>query len=119
MADEDKKPEWPRYYVTWKIERPEGGLLLDQIPEDYSAAESLVTVSILYPPNGYSAKISTFDGKNGGQLSEDELFKVTLLMIMRMARSEELSEPKKALVAQFAEMIRLAFGVEPRRDPSA
>ncbi len=99
-----------KYHITYHVDAHAEGLAANDVPKDRGACTAVVIGSLLYPPDGsYSAAFFTRDGRTDSELDDAELWKAWMMLSRRLADSDTLSEPKKALCRDVFETIASAM----------
>lgn len=102
--------EEKKYYITYEMNVHPEGLVKRDIPEGHGAADAVVILSMLYPPDGsFSLAVPSLDGRTHRAVTDNELFKVWTLIASRLADSMTLSANKKEFARLVFEMVRTAI----------
>jgi hypothetical protein len=112
------KPEH-LYKVSYKIETNDPPITADQAREraeqGWGACDAVLMASILFPEDGsYSVLFASRDGRTDEELSENEMFKVWMMLANRLAQSDDLDSVKRAIAQTTWEIIvQSIFGHDP------
>lgn len=120
MSKPDERPPY-RYRLSWTLEpHPDGITKAELLAAKRSGCDAVILCSMIYPEDGsFSLALFSADGRTGGEVSDDEKFKVWTMMAQQLAESPELGPGKRAFAAGVFESFRqilLAAREAPKED---
>lgn len=117
MSTEPKARKPYTYHLAYQAESHPEGISKEELEArgNVGGCDAIFFASILFPPDGsYSLLFSSKDGRTGEELSDDEWFKIWMLLGKRLGDSRTLSAGKRQM-AQFTwEAIRDTLFGTPR-----
>lgn len=114
MPSDPKAKKPYTYHLSYSAEPHPEGISKKELEAkgNVGGCDAIFFASILFPPDGsYSLLFSSKDGRTGTELSDDEWFKIWMLLSKRLSESKTLGESKREFSKITWEAIRdILFG---------